>query len=257
MFRADQAARENNSGSASFAAKLNAQFTAHSSRRLETLFLAHNRRRRRCDGTPPLSETRLWICRGRHRACCKRAGRAADADAARRRRQTAHQSGCPTRRHVGRGGRSPLAGRSALGPRPSSRLGPKALGLASPALGLAPPPLASQVLGLASPPSLAPPLLAPPSLLLVSRQDYLERIKKSPARAGLLHCFENINKRGNVHSATRCRKDTRDRAAPRRPEPAPRRSGLDEPQRPGDWVGNHHKAHGASRGRIRRRLPPR
>ena len=40
----------------------------------------------------------------------------------------------------------------------SSRLGPKALGLASPALG--PPPLASQALGLASPPSLAPPLLA-------------------------------------------------------------------------------------------------
>src|SRR6185369_720438 len=138
--------RKNNSGSTPFASKLNAQFTARSSRRLETLFFAPSRRRRRCDGTPPLSETRLWICRGRHRACSERAGRAADAGAARRRRQTAYWSRCPTRRHVGRGGRSPLAGRSALGPRPSSRLGPKALGLASPAL--APPPLASQALGL-------------------------------------------------------------------------------------------------------------
>src|SRR3954466_7346247 len=159
---------------------------------------AHSRRRRRCDGTPPLSETRLWICRGRHRACSERAGRPADAGAARQRRQTARQSGCPTRRHVGRGGRSPHAGRSALGP--SSRLGPPALGLASQALGLAPPPLASQALGLASPPSLAPPLLASSSLLLVSRrQGLLTRNKKSPARAGLLSCFENISKRGSVH----------------------------------------------------------
>src|SRR5215212_3235657 len=131
-------------------------------------FFAPSRRRRRCDGTPPLSETRLWICRGRHRACSERAGRAADAGAARRRRQTAHRSRCPARRHFGRGGRSPLAGRSALGPRPSSRLGPKALGLASPALG--PPPLASPALGLASPPSLAPPLLAPSSLLVSRRR---------------------------------------------------------------------------------------
>jgi hypothetical protein len=88
--------------------------------------------------------------------------------------------------------------------------------------------LASQALGLASPPSLAPPLLASSSLLLVSRrQGLLTRNKKSPARAGLLSCFGNISKRGSVRSATRCRKDTRDRAAPRRPEPAPRRP---EPQ---------------------------
>jgi hypothetical protein len=72
-----------------------------------------------------------------------------------------------------------------------------------------------------------------------------------------LSCFGNINKRGSVHSATRCRKDTRDRAAPRRPEPAPRRSGLDEPQRPGGWADNLHRGHDASRGRIRPRLPPR
>ena len=42
--------------------------------------------------------------------------------------------------------------------------------------------------------------------------------KKSPARAGLLSCIGNINKRGSVRSATRCRKDIRDRAAPRQPE---------------------------------------
>jgi hypothetical protein len=75
--------------------------------------------------------------------------------------------------------------------------------------------LASQALGLASPPSLAPPLLASSSLLLVSRrQGLLTRNKKSPARAGLLSCFGNISKRGSVHSATRCRRDTRGRAAP-------------------------------------------
>ena len=100
------------------------------------------------------------------------------------RRQTARQSRCPTRRHVGRGGRSPHAGGSALGPRPSSRLGP-------PALGLAPPPLASPALGLASPPSLAPPLLASSSLLLVNRrQDCLERIKKAPRERGFCLALE-------------------------------------------------------------------
>src|SRR5437773_3063359 len=176
---------ENNSGSASFAPKLNTQFTARSSRHAETLFFARSRRRRRCYGTPPLSETRLWICRGRCRACSERAGRAADAGAARRRCQTARQSRCATRRHFGRGGRSPHAGRSALGPRPSSRLGPPALGLASPALGLAPPPLASQVLGLASPPSLAPPLLASSSLLLVSHRRGLLRAFPAKACPGL------------------------------------------------------------------------
>ena len=64
-FRCDRGTCEKNSGSASFATKLNVQFIAHSSRQLETLFLAHSRRRRRCHGTPPLSETRLWIGRGR------------------------------------------------------------------------------------------------------------------------------------------------------------------------------------------------
>ena len=149
----------------------------------------------------------------------------ADAGTARRRRQTAGQSRCATRRHLGRGGRSPHAGRSALGPRPASRLGPSALGMASPALGLAPPPLASQVLGLASPPSLAPPLLASSSLLLVRlRQGLLRQgIKKAPRERGFCHALKNISKRGSVRSATRCRKGTRGRAAPRRPEPVPRR----------------------------------
>jgi len=253
MFLHEQQCCENNLGSTPFAAKLNAQFTAHSSRHLETLFLAYSRRRRRCDGTPPLSETRLWTCRGRRRACSERAGRAADAGAARRRRQTARQSRCGARRHFRRGGRSPHAGRGALGswPRPSSRLGPKALGLA-------PPPLASPALGLASPPSLAPPLLAPSSLLLVRRRQRPLGIKK-PRASGALSCFGNINKRGSVRSATRCRKDTRGQAAPRRPElqAVPRRPGLAEPQRPGDWAGNHHRGHDASRGRIHPRLPPR
>ncbi len=44
---------------------------------------------------------------------------------------------CPARRHVGRGGRSPHARRSALGPRPSSRLGPKAAGAAGTGVGAA------------------------------------------------------------------------------------------------------------------------
>jgi hypothetical protein len=39
MLRCDQQRYENNSGSASFAAKLNAQFTAHSSRHAETSLL--------------------------------------------------------------------------------------------------------------------------------------------------------------------------------------------------------------------------
>ena len=157
--------------------------------------------------------------------------------------------GCPARRHVGRGGRSPHAGRSALGPRPSSRLAPT-LGLASQALGLAPSPLASQALGLASPPSLAPPLLAR-RRYMVSRRQGLPGIKKAPRERGFCLALENINKRGSVRNATRCRRDTRGRAAPRRPE-APRRPGLDEPQRPGDWVGIRHRGHDASRGRIRR-----
>jgi hypothetical protein len=39
MLRCEQQRCENNVGSVPFAAKLNAQFTAHSSRHLETLFL--------------------------------------------------------------------------------------------------------------------------------------------------------------------------------------------------------------------------
>jgi hypothetical protein len=87
----------------------------------------------------------------------------------------------------------------------------------------------------------------------------LSRNKKSPARAGFLSCFGNVSKRGSVHTATRCRKGTRDRAAPRRRElrAAPRRPGPDEPQRPGDWAGNHHRDRDANQDRIRPRLPPR
>jgi hypothetical protein len=81
----------------------------------------------------------------------------------------------------------------------------------------------------------------------------LEIIKKAPRERGFCRALKNISKRGSVHSATRCRKDTRDRAAPRQPE-EPRRPG---PQRPGGWAGSRHRDHDASRGRIRRRLPPR
>jgi len=42
--------------------------------------LTHDAQGRRCDGTPPFSKTRLWICRRRCRACCEREGRAAAAD---------------------------------------------------------------------------------------------------------------------------------------------------------------------------------
>src|ERR1700756_3204792 len=44
--------------------------------------LVMHRERGRCHGTPPLSEIGCWICRRRHRACCKRRGRAAFAAAA-------------------------------------------------------------------------------------------------------------------------------------------------------------------------------
>ena len=92
-----------------------------------------------------------------------------------------------------------------------------------------------------------------------SSSEIASRNKKSPARAGLLSCIGNISKRGSVHTATRCRKGIRGRAVPRRPElqAAPRQPGPDEPQRPGDWAGNHHRDRDASRGRIRPRLPPR
>ena len=115
-------------------------------------------------------------------------------------------------------------------------------------------PLASQVLGLASPPSLAPPLLAPSPVLVRSLPEIVRAQKKAPRERGFCRALRNINKRGSVHSATRCRKDTRGRAVPRRPEP--RRRGA-RPQRPGGWAGSRHRGHDASRGRIRPRLPPR
>ena len=116
-------------------------------------------------GTPALSETRLWICRRRRRACRDRAAAPltpqplvpdgqppANPDA-----QPAVTTGDEVDRLEPE--------RSALWPRPRSwpRLGPRrALGLASSRLGLAP-----QALGLASPPlALAPPLLAPPLLVM-------------------------------------------------------------------------------------------
>ena len=93
-------------------------------------------------------------------------GMAPDAAAAGRRRR-APWSGCQSGGNLWRRGRSSQAGRSALGPWPSSRLGPpswlgpSSLGLAPPSLGLAPPSLASPPLGLA-PSLLAPPLLVRP-----------------------------------------------------------------------------------------------
>src|SRR5260221_4299592 len=145
------------------ATNLNAKFSEHSSRWMETLLLrSPDCRGGDCHGTPALSETRLWI-RGRSGgARGQRASCTPDAAAAHRRRTTSRQSGCPSRRHVGRRSRSPASRGSTLGP--ASWLGPplglappptlglasQALGLAPKALGLAPPPLA---------PSLAPPLL--------------------------------------------------------------------------------------------------
>jgi hypothetical protein len=116
---------------------------------------------RRCHGTPALSETHLWICRGRSCACCKCAGRATAAD------RGGSGPRAPARRRSGtRCGdagrcRSSQARTSALRPSlaPAGALAPAPLGLASPPLGLAPAslglaPLAPASLGLA--PSLAP-----------------------------------------------------------------------------------------------------
>ena len=129
---------------------------------------------RRCDGTPPFSETRLWMCRRRCRACCERQGRAAAADSGGTRPRASARRSRGTRGHHARRCRSSQARRSALGPRPraSPRLAPwPSLGLAQASLGLAPPAalwLAPASLGLASPPlAPPPPLLASP--LLVSR----------------------------------------------------------------------------------------
>jgi hypothetical protein len=141
------------------------------STRSNSLRITRQIRRGRCHGTPPLSETRLWICRRRRSAGRQRPCRTACAASACSRRTVAalgrrRASRCYQRR---RGGSS-QARRSALGPRAraSSRLASwPPLGLAPPSLGLAPAPL-----GLAPPPPLAPaalasPLLAPP--LLVSQ----------------------------------------------------------------------------------------
>src|SRR5467141_3986417 len=117
--------------------------------------------RGRCHGTPPFSETGLWICRGRCRAGRERTGRAAAAASARRGRTAATvERGCPSRcRHRRRGGTSE-AGRGALG-LASPPLAPPLAQAPSLASSLLAPPS----LGLA-PPSLAPPLLAPPLLLI-------------------------------------------------------------------------------------------
>ena len=141
------------------------------STRSNSLRITRQIRRGRCHGTPPLSETRLWICRRRRGDGRQRPCRTACAASACSRRTVAalgrrRASRCYQRR---RGGSS-QARRSALGPRAraSSRLASwPPLGLAPPSLGLAPAPL-----GLAPPPPLAPaalasPLLAPP--LLVSQ----------------------------------------------------------------------------------------
>ena len=128
---------------------------------------------RRRDGTPPLSETRLWICRRCCSICCEREGRAAAADIGGTRPRATARRRRGTRGHHARRCRSPQARRGALGPRArvSPRLAPwPSLGLAQASLGLASPPalwLAPASLGLASPPLAPSPLLAP--ALLVRR----------------------------------------------------------------------------------------
>jgi hypothetical protein len=143
------------------------QFSGHSSARSETLSVIYATARRRCHGTPPLSETRLWPRRRRDRAGCERAGCAAVAGfAATRFGPAAPGRRGDCRRHAGRG-RSSGARTGAVG----TSLAP-ARALASPALGLAPPPLglasslAPASLGLAPPP-LAPSSLVRPKPLLV------------------------------------------------------------------------------------------
>ena len=54
----------------------------------------------------------------------------------------------------------------------------------------------------------------------------------------------NINKRGSVHNATRCRKDTRDRDAPTTGAGA---TTTGERRRPGGWAGNRHRDRDAIR----------
>src|SRR6266849_10369878 len=107
--------------------------------------------RGRCHGTPPFSETCLWICRRRRRIRRECAGSTACAASARRGRAAAAiERGCPSRCHHRRRGGTSEGRRGALAP----SLGMAPPLLAPPSLGLAPPSL-----GLA-PSSLAPPLLA-------------------------------------------------------------------------------------------------
>ncbi|MDB5577118.1 MAG: hypothetical protein JWR80_2294 [Bradyrhizobium sp.] len=152
-------------------------------------------RRGRCHGTPPLSETRFWICRRRGSAGRGRRGRAACA--ATTRRPAAWKQRCASGGHDRRRGRSPGARTGALGPRSSQGMGQA--GLAAPRLGLAPP----SSLGLSpplapSPSHLAPPLLVSAIDLVRGRRGFLSsrfRVRdralmsgspptKNPARAG-------------------------------------------------------------------------
>src|SRR5882724_1117920 len=150
-------------------AGINTRFSDHSSRRNETLFVIHDAQGRRCDGTPPLSETRLGICCRCCRACCECEGRAAAADIGGTRPRATARRRRGTRGHHARRCRSPQARRGALGARVPSRLAPwPPLGLAQASLGLASPPalwLAQASLGLASPSLAPPPLLASPLLV--------------------------------------------------------------------------------------------
>src|SRR6266436_3562433 len=161
---------------------LRTRFSDRSSRPAKLSRHHSHARRGRCHGTPPFSETRLWICRGRCRASRERTGSTAYAASARGgRTAVAVERGCPSRCHQRRRGgasearrgagarRGAWAGRtSGLGAGATSGLGTPPLGLAETSLGLAPSPslgLAPPSLGLA-PSSLAPPLLAPPLLLI-------------------------------------------------------------------------------------------
>src|SRR5258707_7344896 len=129
---------------------LRTRFSDRSSRPAKLSWHHSHARRGRCHGTPPFSETRLWICRGRRGAGRKRTGSTAYAASARRGRiAAAVERGCPSRcNHRGRGGTSE-AGRGALGlasPPLAPSLAPSpslaSSLLASPALGLAPSSLA-------------------------------------------------------------------------------------------------------------------
>jgi hypothetical protein len=76
------------------------RFTNRSSGPGETLRASLAHTGRRCHGTPPLSETRLWICRRRRRIRRECTGSTACASSARRGRAAAAiERGCPSRCH--------------------------------------------------------------------------------------------------------------------------------------------------------------